>query len=101
ASVTVDGAAVGGTIDLYSPTQQWQVPITFGGLSSGTHTLQVTILSTANPSSTGRVVVIDGFSGPITPIGRLFGAPEPMQASELNSQAQYSIWIERWQVAAL
>jgi bacillopeptidase F len=67
ANVFIDGVQQGGTIDLYDPTQQWQVPISFTGLSaSSTHILQIQVLNTSNPSSTGTAVPVDAFHGLIT-----------------------------------
>jgi hypothetical protein len=60
ASVTIDGVAKG-TVDLYSATVKWQVAKTYSGLSSGTHTIVVTVLGTKNASSTGTLIVVDAF----------------------------------------
>jgi len=65
ANVMIDGVDQG-TFDLYSPTQQFQVVRTFGGLSAGQHTIQVRPLRTKNAASGGYWVVVDAFSGPIT-----------------------------------
>lgn len=50
-----------GTVDLYSPTVQYQFPITFSGLSAGTHTLKILVLHTKNPASSGYKVAVDDF----------------------------------------
>jgi hypothetical protein len=60
ASVTIDGVSMG-TLDLYSPTVQWQVTKSYSGLTSGTHTIVVTVLGTKNGSSTGTTVTLDAF----------------------------------------
>ena len=65
ANVLIDGASQG-TVDLYSPTQQWQVALTYGGLSAGQHTIDIQPLGAKNPASAGTDVVVDAFSGPIT-----------------------------------
>lgn len=57
--VVVDG--VGRTVDLYSATRVWRVPIAFTGLGAGSHTITVSPLGTKNRRSTGRAVVIDAF----------------------------------------
>lgn len=63
AQVIVDGVAVG-TLDLYSSTQQWQARQVVGGLVNKAHTVQIKVLGTRNPASTGNTIVFDGFSVP-------------------------------------
>ncbi len=61
AEVYVDGADQG-AIDLYNPsTWKWKFMIPSGGLPSGTHKIQVKVLGTKNPSSTGTKVNVDAF----------------------------------------
>jgi N-acetylneuraminic acid mutarotase len=60
AQVTIDGVSQG-TVDLYSPTVQWQVHESYSGLSSGPHTIVVKVLGTKNPNSKGTGVVLDAF----------------------------------------
>jgi hypothetical protein len=50
-----------GPRNLYSATEQWQVAISFGGLSAGTHTIEVRVLGTKNTLSTGTWVALDAF----------------------------------------
>ena len=61
ANVVIDGVNQG-TVDLYSPTQQWQVAYGYDGLTAGTHTIEVKPLGTKNASSGGMDVVVDGFN---------------------------------------
>jgi hypothetical protein len=60
ATVTIDGI-LAGTVDLYSPTVAWQVMESYSGLSSGTHTIVVTVLGTKDSVSAGTLVVVDAF----------------------------------------
>jgi hypothetical protein len=69
ATVLIDGVSQG-TFDLYAPVQQWQVPYTFSGLSMGQHTIELKPLGTKNVSSQGTYVVLDAFSGPLTPVAQ-------------------------------
>ncbi|MEW5988264.1 MAG: integrin alpha [Chloroflexota bacterium] len=63
AEVRVDGILVV-TVDLYRPTLQWQYEVAIGGLTSATHTAEIYVLGTHNPSSTGNTVVFDGYHVP-------------------------------------
>ncbi len=77
AKVFIDGL-LRQTIDLYSPTQQWQWVKSYSVPNAGTHTIQIKVLGTKNGASTGTTVVVDGFSGPITTAGTFLPvAPEP------------------------
>ena len=60
ASVTIDGVSKG-TVDLYAPSATWQHVITYGGLSSGSHTMTIKALGQKRAAATGTTVVIDGF----------------------------------------
>ena len=48
-------------VDLYAPSASWQVSESFGGLTSGSHMIVVTVLGTKNASSTGTKIVVDAF----------------------------------------
>lgn len=50
-----------GVVDLYSPTQQWQVVKTFSGLSQGQHYITISVLHKKNKASAGYNVAIDAF----------------------------------------
>ena len=67
ANVLIDGVSQG-TFDLYAPTQHWQVAFPFSGLSNGQHTIEIRPLETKNPLSQNTYVVVDSFTGPITPV---------------------------------
>jgi uncharacterized repeat protein (TIGR02543 family) len=60
ASVLVDGVPQG-TIDFYQVANAWQVHLTYGGLSAGTHTLTIQVLGQKNASATSAKVLVDGF----------------------------------------
>jgi hypothetical protein len=60
ATVTVDGSVVE-TVDLYSPTVAWQVAEAITGLTSGSHTIIITVLGTKDAVSAGTQVVVDAF----------------------------------------
>jgi hypothetical protein len=60
AQVTIDGKNKG-TFDLYSPTAQWSVQQTFGGLANKSHTLVVQVLEQKNKSASDTNVVVDAF----------------------------------------
>lgn len=59
--VDVDGAPQG-TIDLYSPTTVWNVPLTFGDFSQGSHRMVLTVIGQRNPASIGSFVDVDQFA---------------------------------------
>jgi hypothetical protein len=66
------------TIDLYSPTQQWQWVKSYSVPIAGTHTIQIKALGTKNGASKSTMVVVDGFGGPITTAGTFLPVgPEP------------------------
>ena len=82
ADVFIDNVPQGGHIDLYAPTQQWQVAISFGPLAGGSHLIEVRPTHTKNSASSGRGVVIDAFRGPII-VARLADlARDPSLAAE-------------------
>jgi len=56
--VVIDGVSRG-TIDLFSPTVQWKVPLAFGGLANVNHTLVIQVLGTKNASATDTNVTVD------------------------------------------
>lgn len=60
ASVTIDGVDKG-TVDLYGSATAWQSVLTYGGLSSGSHTMVIRVLGQKNASATGTKVVVDAF----------------------------------------
>jgi hypothetical protein len=61
ARVYVDGAFVA-EIDLYSPTEQTQLPVfQVAGLAPGSHTLAVEATGRKNPDATDYAVVVDAF----------------------------------------
>jgi Domain of unknown function (DUF1929)/Divergent InlB B-repeat domain/Galactose oxidase, central domain len=60
ASVTIDGVAKG-TFDMFRSATAWQSVISFGGLSSGSHTMVIQVLGQKNASATATKVVVDGF----------------------------------------
>jgi hypothetical protein len=60
-TVLIDGKPAG-TFDSYKATMNYAVPITFGGLKDGTHTLAVVVTGQAQPASTGTFVAVDGWS---------------------------------------
>ena len=55
ALVTVDGSERG-TVDLYAPTIEWQASTEFGGLQPGRHTVEIRVLGSRNPASSGYFV---------------------------------------------
>jgi Big-like domain-containing protein len=60
ARVSVDGAFVG-EVDTYSPSPGLAVVFTATGLTSGVHTLTITVTGTKNPASSDTWVIIDAF----------------------------------------
>jgi Divergent InlB B-repeat domain len=60
AKVSIDGVDRG-TVDLYSPTAQWQAVQRYGGLAAGSHTITVKVLGSKNASATSAKVVVDAF----------------------------------------
>jgi hypothetical protein len=60
AKVTIDGA-LKGTVDLYDPNFFFAT-LSYGGLTSGPHTLKITALGTKNPASSDTVVSVSGFT---------------------------------------
>ncbi len=64
AEVWIDGQ-LKVTVDLYAPTQQWQVVKTYSGLSAGPHLLQIKVLGTKQAASTGTQIVVDAFRAPV------------------------------------
>lgn len=60
ASLAIDGRIVQ-TVDNYASVRTWKVARTYGGLSSGAHTITVTVAGTRNPRSTAAEIVSDAF----------------------------------------
>ena len=60
AKIIVDGV-VKKTLDLYSPTPQWQYIVTLSGLKNTQHTVVVKALKARNGHSSGKWVRVDGF----------------------------------------
>jgi hypothetical protein len=58
ADVMVDGKPAG-SIDMYSPSVQFQQRTMFGPLKPGTHTIEVSVRGSKNPLSSGEVVDLD------------------------------------------
>jgi hypothetical protein len=63
--VLIDGVVRSSDMDLYAATQQWQVALTYGGLSASTHTIEIRPTHTKDPASSGYGVVVDAFTGRI------------------------------------
>jgi len=63
AEVIVNDVVVA-TVDLYSPNEEWLYRQVITGLTGGSHTVQIRVLGTHNPASTGDTVVFDGYSSP-------------------------------------
>jgi hypothetical protein len=60
ATVTIDGVSMG-TVDLYAPSVNWQVPESYRGLASGSHTIVVSVLGTKDAAATSALIVVDAF----------------------------------------
>ena len=60
ASVTIDGAAQS-SVDEYSPATEPQLSVSFGGLSSGIHTVVITWTGQQDGSSSGSHIAVDEF----------------------------------------
>jgi hypothetical protein len=60
AEVRIDGGPAV-RINQYSPPTQWQEKQRFGGLSPGTHTLEVRVSGDKDPASGGLFVDLDAF----------------------------------------
>ena len=54
-----------GKVDLYAPTTQAQRPVSYSGLSEGTHKLQIRVLGAKNAAATSTRVIVDAFQ--VTP----------------------------------
>ncbi len=63
AQVTVDGVVVA-SVDLYSPTVEWQYAQVIAGLAEGAHSVQIRALGMHSEDSTGNTIVFDGYSVP-------------------------------------
>lgn len=63
AQVNIDGVSKG-IVDLYSPTQKWQVKKTYSGLANTQHDIDIIVLGKKNTASTGKSVVTDAFIKP-------------------------------------
>ena len=60
ARVSIDGSLVA-VVDLYSGAAAWQVVKSYQGLTSGPHTIALTVVVSRDQLSKGRVVVVDAF----------------------------------------
>jgi hypothetical protein len=60
AAITIDGAGKG-TIDLYSPTVEWQASTRFCCLGPGKHVVVIRVAEQKSAGSTGQFVDVDGF----------------------------------------
>ncbi len=58
AAVTIDGNDYG-YVDMYSPNTQRGQSVTYSGLGSGTHTINITVTGYRNPASQNFVVDVD------------------------------------------
>jgi bacillopeptidase F len=61
AKVLIDGANKG-IVDLYAPSQTWQVAKTYAGLGAGSHKIQVRVLGKKAAASSGVDIVVDAFA---------------------------------------
>jgi len=57
-----------GTFDLYQSYAATQVPVCFDNLGAGQHTMKIVPLGKKNKASKSKMIVVDGFRGPITPL---------------------------------
>jgi len=60
ASISIDGVSYG-TLDEYCPTNIFQGSVSFSGLSSGSHTLTVSVSGSENSGSSGTYLTTDDF----------------------------------------
>jgi hypothetical protein len=60
AAITIDGAGKG-TIDLYSPSVEWQASSRFCCLGPGKHVVVIRVAGQKSAASTGQFVDLDGF----------------------------------------
>jgi hypothetical protein len=67
-NVLIDGVFKSSGLDLYAAAQQWQYWLSYSGLTSGNHTIEIRPTHTKNTSSKGYDVVVDAFTGPFTPL---------------------------------
>ena len=58
AAIIIDGISKG-TVDLYSPTIEWQTSSLFGGLSPGRHVVEVHATGRHDSASTDAYIDID------------------------------------------
>ena len=61
ASVTIDGVEQG-SVDLYSPTDEWQSRTRFCCFAPGRHVAVIRVTGTANPRSSGKFIDVDSFT---------------------------------------
>jgi hypothetical protein len=64
-NVLIDGVVMSSNVDLYTATQHWLYPLSYNGLTIGTHTIEIRPTGTKNASSSGFGVVVDAFTGRI------------------------------------
>lgn len=60
AEVFIDNVSQG-IVDLYAPTNKWQVKRKYTGLSNAQHSIEIKVLGQKNPAATNSFVVVDGF----------------------------------------
>jgi N-acetylglucosamine-6-sulfatase len=63
ADIFVDGVLTK-TVDLYSPTVEWQYRVSIAGIYFGRHTVTIKATGTRNQNATGTAIVFDGYSFP-------------------------------------
>jgi hypothetical protein len=66
AQVYIDGV-LSGTIDNYWAAYDWHIGRTFGGLTSGDHTIEVVVTGTKRAAAKNSFVVVDAFGSDQTP----------------------------------
>ena len=61
AQVSIDGSIVTADVDEFAATGQAQQRLTYGGLTSGTHTITVAAVGSSDSQSNGAYVIVDAF----------------------------------------
>jgi hypothetical protein len=89
ARVEVDGV-LQAEIDLYSPTEAWEVPYTFGDFPTGGHRLTITATGRRSPQSLGAFVDIDQIAGVAMRAGTPPNPPAPVGVVQTAGPAAHS-----------